>query len=153
MNSVDTQTGENDVLTEQVPSAVRAAADRAKAEAQKMSDDRRAHQRVPGLSLEWIDVARVKYGPEVHIVDLSTGGALLESDRPLAPGSRQALEIGGADRSLVVPFGVLRSRISALGTGGAIYRSACVFSKPLEIPELFSAESEILVSVAARTKS
>jgi hypothetical protein len=153
MNCVDTRIGENDVLTERVPSAVTAATERAKAEARKISDDRRAHARVPGVSLEWIDVARVKYGPEVNIVDLSTGGVLLESDHPLATGSRQALEIARADRSIVVPFGVLRSRISALGQRGAIYRSACVFSKPLELTQLAAAESKILVSASVGTKS
>src|SRR4030095_5677203 len=105
--------------------------------ARKISDDRRASRRVSGQALGWINVARVKYGPEVNIVDLSAGGVvlacdrvkygpqlnicdrsaggvLLESDRPLKPGSRQALEIAGpADRSVVVPFGVLRSRICA----------------------------------------
>jgi hypothetical protein len=153
MNSVNTRIAQNDALTEQVPSAVLAAANRAKAEAQRMSAERRAHPRVPGPSLAWIDVARVKYGPEVIIVDLSTGGVVLESDRPLAPGSRQSLEIAGADRSTVVPFGVLRSRISALDQRGAIYRSACVFSKPLALPDLAAAESGILMSGSVGTKS
>jgi hypothetical protein len=140
MDCVDNRTGENDgVLTERVPTAVRVAADRAKAEAQKMADERREHRRVPGTLLDWINVARVKYGPEVNIVDLSRGGVLLESDRPLKPGSRQALEIAGPERTIVVPFGVLRSRISAIEPRGAVYRSACVFSRPLELPELAAA--------------
>jgi hypothetical protein len=141
MDCVEPQTAEDDaVLTESVPTAVLAAADRAKAEARKISDDRRASRRVSGQALGWINVARVKYGPEVNIVDLSAGGVLLESDRPLKPGSRQALEIAGpADRSVVVPFGVLRSRISALAPQGAVYRAACAFSRPLELPELAEA--------------
>ena len=126
-------------MTEGVPPAVMAAADRAKAEAHRVTEERRAHRRVPGASLDWIEVARVKYGPEVNIVDLSRGGVLLESDRPLAPGSRQALEIAGPERSIVVPFGVLRSRISALAPQGAVYRAACAFSRPLELPELAAA--------------
>ena len=112
-----------------------------------MTDDRRKHRRVPGASLDWIEVARVKYGPEVKVVDLSRTGVLLESDRPLAPGSRQALEIAGPERSIVVPFGVLRSRISALAPQGAVYRSACSFTRPLELPEL--AAAAVSVPVAA----
>ena len=143
MDSADdqiTQIAEDDAqVSEGIPAAVRVAADRAKAEARKVSDDRRAHRRVPGRALDWINVARVKYGPEVNIVDLSRGGVLLESDQPLKPGSRQALEIAGAEKSIVVPFGVLRSRISALAPRGAIYRAACAFSRPLELPELAAA--------------
>jgi hypothetical protein len=140
MDCVDNQTAEDDAqATEGIPAAVQVATDRAKAEARKISDERRAHRRVPGRALDWINVARVKYGPEVSIVDLSRGGVLLESDRPLKPGSRQALEIAGAEKSIVVPFGVLRSRISALAPRGAIYRSACAFSRPLELPELAAA--------------
>ena len=140
MDCVDNQIAEDDAQAgEGIPAAVQVAADRAKAEAHKISDERRAHRRVPGRALDWINVARVKYGPEVSIVDLSRGGVLLESDRPLKPGSRQALEIAGAEKSIVVPFGVLRSRISALVPRGAIYRSACAFSRPLELPELAAA--------------
>jgi hypothetical protein len=137
-SSVDDQIAESviELLSERVPAAVMAAADRAKAEAQKITEERRAHRRVPGKALGWIEIARVKYGPDVNIVDLSRGGVLLESDRPLAPGSRQALEIAGPERSIVVPFGVLRSRITALEPRGAIYRAACAFSRPLDLPEL-----------------
>ena len=156
---IDVLLAEAELLTVEAPLAARAApvveavAERAPVEAQKAVDNRRAHTRVAGRSIEWISVARVKYGPEVKVVDLSTGGVLLESDRPLAPGSRQALEIAGVDRSIVVPFGVLRSRISSLGQGGPIYRSACRFTKPLDLPELATVENESLVAAAVGTKS
>ena len=67
MDSADNQIAqiaEDDAqVSEGIPAAVRVAADRAKAEARKVSDDRRAHRRVPGRALDWINVARVKYGP------------------------------------------------------------------------------------------
>ena len=75
---------------------------------------------MPGKALDWVQVARVKYGPEVSIVDLSAGGVLVESDRPLKPGSTQALEIAGPDKTIAVPFGVLRSKITSLGPKGAV---------------------------------
>ncbi len=124
-------------LTEAMP-AVLAAADRARAEAEEKKDNRRSHQRVPGKALDWVQVARVKYGPEVSIVDLSAGGVLVESDRPLKPGSKQALEIAGPDKTIVVPFGVLRSKITSLGPKGAVYRAACSFNRLLDLPELTS---------------
>jgi len=126
----------------EVPSAVMAAVDGAKAEAEKVSADRRNHRRVPGSSLDWLSAARVKYGPEVSIIDLSRGGVLLQSDRPLNPGSKQALEIVGTEKSIVVPFGVLRSKITALSSKGPIYRAACAFTRPLELPELAAAAAQ-----------
>ena len=128
-------------LTGTTPSAVLEATERARAEAQKVKDNRRSHKRVPGKALDWVEVARVKYGPEVSIVDLSKGGVLVESDRPLKPGSKQALEIAAGGKTIVVPFGVLRSKISALGPKGAVYRAACAFSRVLDLPQLANEEA------------
>jgi hypothetical protein len=138
MQSLDEKEAEGDSAAA-VPTAVMAAVDGAKAEAQKVSADRRSHRRVPGSKLDWLNVARVKYGPEVSIIDLSRGGVLLQSDRPLAPGSKQALEIVGTEKSIVVPFGVLRSKLTAIQAKGPVYRAACAFSRPLELPELINA--------------
>jgi hypothetical protein len=138
MDCVDHRTTEEEV--EGVPVAVKVATDRAMAEARKVSEERRAHHRVPGDALQSVNVARVKSSGEVNIVDLSCGGALLESDRPLRPGSRESLELSGPGRSIVVTVGVLRSRISALEPGGVIYRAACAFSRLLELPELAPAD-------------
>ena len=93
MDCIDNQTAEDDAqVTEGVPAAVQVATDRAKAEARKISDERRAHRRVPGRALDWINVARVKYGPEVNIVDLSRGGGTAgvgsAAEARLASGTR-----------------------------------------------------------------
>ena len=76
---------------------------------------------------------------------MSRGGVLLQSDRPLAPGSKQALEIVGTEKSIVVPFGVLRSKLTAIQAKGPVYRAACAFSRPLELPELVSAAAATIV--------
>src|SRR4051794_6051539 len=102
MDCVDHHVTEEEV--ERVPLAVKDAADRAIAEARKVSEERRTHHRVPGNALQSVNVVRVKSAAEVSIVDLSRGGALLESDQPLKPGSRQSLEIAGPERSIVVPM-------------------------------------------------
>jgi hypothetical protein len=137
MNWVENRGEENSPNGEAVPASVKVAADRAKAEARQISEERRAHRRVAGGTLAWMHAARVgDDGREVGILDVSRGGALLESGRPLRPGSRQSLEIAGPEKSIVIPFGVLRSRISALEPRGAIYRVACAFNWLLELPEL-----------------
>jgi hypothetical protein len=147
MQCVDEQIAETKApAAGRVPSSVVSATERARADAQKMAEDRRAHRRVPGKMLEWMSVARVKYGPDVTIVDVSPGGALLQSDRPLAPGSRQALEIVGPDKSIVVPFGVLRSRLTALDSRGTTYRAACSFGRPLDLPEFTQPASDVVAA-------
>ncbi|MEO7270885.1 MAG: PilZ domain-containing protein [Vicinamibacterales bacterium] len=140
-------------LTVAMPTAVFAATERARSEAQQKKENRRSHQRVPGAALDWVQVARVKYGPEVSIVDLSPGGVLVESLKPLKPGSKQALEIAGPDKTIIVPFGVLRSKITSIGPNGAVYRAACAFNRLLDLPGLtsdpgFDAPSQAQVDVA-----
>ena len=80
------------------PVAVLEATERARAEAEQAKDNRRSHRRVPRKALDWVEVARVKYGPEVSIVDISQGGVLVESDRPLKPGSKRRWKLPPAAR-------------------------------------------------------
>src|ERR1700730_4082029 len=81
--------------------------------------DRRAHPRLSARELRWLRAARLKYGPPVRLIDLSVGGALLESDAPLRPGSTLALELAGAgpvgSSPVVVPLRVVRCQLTGLG--------------------------------------
>jgi hypothetical protein len=101
--------------------------------------DRRAHPRLSAHELRWLRTARLKNGPLVTLIDLSVGGVLLESDDRLCPGSNLALELVGSSR-IVVPFRVIRSQIARL-RDGALYRGACAFSQPLEVPDLLDQSS------------
>jgi uncharacterized protein DUF6982/PilZ domain-containing protein len=96
--------------------------------------DRRAHPRLSAGELGWFRTARIKNGPRVTLIDLSVGGALLESDNRLCPGSVLALELVGSS-PIVVPLRVVRSQIASLREG-ALYRGACAFKRPLELPDL-----------------
>jgi uncharacterized protein DUF6982 len=96
--------------------------------------DRRAHPRLSAGELGWFRTARIKNGPRVTLIDLSVGGALLESDNRLCPGSVHALELTGSSQ-IVVPLRVVRSQIASLREG-ALYRGACAFKRPLELPDL-----------------
>src|SRR5262245_58492448 len=91
--------------------------------------DRRAHQRRSGHELEWLRLVRIVQGMEVRLVDLSEGGALLEVDSPLKPGTVLSLEISGAGLETVVPLEVLRCYVSSLRGNIATYRGACAFSR------------------------
>jgi hypothetical protein len=116
MDSADNQIAqiaEDDAqVSEGIPAAVRVAAGRAKAEARKVSDDRRLIAASP-VERSTGSASRASSRSEVSIVDLSRRCAA-ESDQPLKPGSRQALEIAGAE---VHRGAIRRSAQPNLGTG------------------------------------
>ncbi len=102
------------------------------------TDDRRAHVRLAAVDLPWIRLSRLRNGPAVALIDLSVGGALLEADVPLRPGSRLTLEIAGhaGEEPALAPMRVLRCEIAALDHVTTRYRGACEFVRPLELPAL-----------------
>ena len=97
-----------------------------------VASDRRAHPRISG-DLLLVQQARLKFGPSVAIVDLSAGGALLETAIPLRPGGASALELLAGERAAIVPFRVTRSYVVGL-QGPVLYRGACAFDRPLAMP-------------------
>jgi hypothetical protein len=96
--------------------------------------DRRAHQRRSGRDLEWLRLVRIAQGMDVRLIDLSEGGALLEVDSPLKPGTVLSLEISGVGLETVVPLEVLRCYVSSLRGNIAIYRGACAFGRLIALP-------------------
>jgi Family of unknown function (DUF6982) len=96
--------------------------------------DRRSHLRVPADQLSWIREVRLKYGPRVSLVDVSDGGALVQTDVRLRPGAELVMEIVGPQVH-AVPFRVLRSELARISEEGAIYRGACEFKRPLNLAE------------------
>ncbi len=72
-------------------------------------------------------------------MDLSAGGALIDSAVPLRPGAGLTLEIVGRGmNTVVVPLLVLRCQVSALQADRARYRGALEFKHPIELPDVGS---------------
>lgn len=96
----------------------------------------RAHRRFPASELPGLRAARVKYGPEVRVINLSAGGVLFETEGELRPDSTIVLELAGATRTFLVPSRVVRC--SSLESDGRLVRSsgACAFRRPLPIDDL-----------------
>lgn len=95
-----------------------------------MLSDRRTHQRLPDPPLS----CRIRPGHDAVVIDLSGGGALLETDRRLLPGAAIDLqwECGGAretTRARVIRACVCRVAATAVG-----YRAAIQFTH--EVPSL-----------------
>jgi hypothetical protein len=97
--------------------------------------NRRTYERLNASDLEWLKGARVKYGAEVRVLDISAGGMLLETEHQLAPDANVVLELIGPHSPILIPSRVLRCRAASLGEI-LRYQGACAFKRPLTIPEL-----------------
>jgi len=73
-------------------------------------------------------------GYSVSLIDISSGGALIEGSRPLRPGSRVHLQLTTKTRRLGLVAHVLRCSVVSLGAGqgGVQYRGALKFDEPCE---------------------
>jgi hypothetical protein len=99
--------------------------------------DRRVHTRLTPVELQNPITARLKYGDAVTLVDLSAGGALLETSMFLRPDTDMVLELldAGTRNVTDVVSRVLRSQVSGL-QGAVKYRGALVFDRPFSHPAL-----------------
>ena len=109
--------------------------------------NRRSEVRLSAEDASWLRGARLKYGPEVRVVDVSTGGILVESE-PLEPGANIVFELSGPKGTVLVPSRVLRSR-AITNEPKPSYHVACAFKRPLSI-ETLAAVAQDQKSVPAR---
>ena len=112
---------------------------------QGLYTNRRAHRRFLARELLGGGSARIKFGPPVSLVDISAGGALIETEARLRPDSEAVLELVGDLRHIIVPFRVVRCQVSALN-GSLLYRGACDFTRELDLSNLVlpSAVAEVV---------
>jgi hypothetical protein len=110
--------------------------------------NRRVHERLKPHDLHWLKGARLKYGPEVRILDLSAGGMLLETESALVQDANVVVELIGTN-PILVPSRVLRCRLASLGDIRR-YQGAFAFKRPLTIPELAAGSRRLSNPVVAR---
>ena len=97
--------------------------------------ERRGHMRLSLDDVRWLRSARLKYGPDVRVIDISPGGILVETEGQLRPDANIVFELSGPLRSILVPSKVLRCRVASFAEVMR-YQGACAFKRPLEIPDL-----------------
>jgi hypothetical protein len=97
--------------------------------------ERRGHLRLGPDDVRWLRSARLKYGPDVRVIDIAVGGILVETEGQLRPDSTIVFELAGPMHSILVPSKVLRCR-AATFADVMRYQGACAFKRPLEIPDL-----------------
>jgi hypothetical protein len=88
--------------------------------------DRRQQPRAPAGGIR----ARLRAGYRLLILDMSSGGALVEGRRPLPPGSHVDVQIEANGRRDIVTARVVRCAVSAIDAeSGVTYRAALSFIK------------------------
>jgi hypothetical protein len=97
--------------------------------------ERRASPRVPGLAMAGIERARLRPGRTAHIVDLSAGGALIETDWRLLPGMRVEIQVGEPIPLFRVAGRILRCHVALLDRERIRYRGALVFEEQVPFGE------------------
>ncbi len=75
--------------------------------------------------------ATLRPGCDVSVIDVSSGGALVQAHRPLRPGARVHVRLETDGRRLSLVAHVLRCVVWALnGEEGVVYRGALQFEHP-----------------------
>jgi hypothetical protein len=97
--------------------------------------ERRGHMRLGADDVRWLRSARLKYGPDVRVIDISAGGILVETEGQLRPDSSIVFELSGPLNPILVPSKVLRCRVATFDEVMR-YQGACAFRRPLDIPDL-----------------
>lgn len=97
--------------------------------------ERRGHLRLSQDDVRWLRSARLKYGPDVRVIDISAGGILVETESQLRPDTNIVFELSGPANTVLVPSKVLRCRVASFHEVMR-YQGACAFKRPLEIPDL-----------------
>jgi hypothetical protein len=107
---------------------------------QPVANNRRSESRLHPNEVTWFHGARSLYGADVHVVDISWNGILIETEHELAPGTTVTLELLGPHGSLHVAGRVLRSRRHAStdigrfnGSEIAWYEAGCRFNRRLDL--------------------
>ena len=94
--------------------------------------NRRIHERLKASDLYWLRGARIKYGADVRIIDISAGGVLLETESALTRDANVVVELTGAASPILIPSRVIRCRMASLGEI-LKYQGACAFKRPLAL--------------------
>src|SRR5512140_2747210 len=95
----------------------------------KTGIDQRAHPRMPPSVIPHLKAVRIVAGSEAKLINISRGGALIETDARLAPKSPICLRIVTAEAVLVLKGRVVYSRTAVLGSSTIRFQTAMQFDE------------------------
>ena len=101
------------------------------------ADDRRRTPRHGRVEEHGIVSAKVRPGRDASVVDVSAGGALLETAHRLLPGTAVELQLETSGGREIVRGRVLRCTVTSLRSTSVCYRGAVGFDRhlPWFVPE------------------
>ena len=82
-----------------------------------------------------MEQARLRPGRMAQVIDLSAGGALLETDWRLLPGTRVEIQLGLPVPRFCVAGRILRCHVARLERARIRYRGALAFEERLPLGE------------------
>lgn len=98
--------------------------------------ERRGHVRFSASELNGLQAARVKYGDDITVIDLSSGGVLFETTAPLIQEATIVLEFTGPTRIELIPSRVVRCQSMTRIDHSKRTKGACAFKRPLRLKDL-----------------
>jgi len=93
--------------------------------------ERRRALRLPPLPAGYQSQAIVRPGHYVHLLNLASGGALVEGHSRLRPGAFTELQVFRGQARLSLPASISRCRVSRLAP--LMYEAALRFDVPLDV--------------------
>ncbi len=96
--------------------------------------------------------ARLRPGRTAHIIDLSAGGALIETDWRLLPGMRVEMQVGEPVPLFRVAGRILRCHVALLDRERIRYRGALMFDEQLPFGEVATHGAEAADVVHLRSR-
>jgi CheY-like chemotaxis protein len=89
-----------------------------------------------GGELPWLNTVKLTWGPEMHVVNISRSGLLVESGIRFTLGNRAEFQIEADEQDFIVKARVVRSDVASVHSLGVKYIAAAVFDQPFETLEL-----------------
>jgi len=111
-------------------------------------DDRRRAPRRPKNQLPGLWSAKLPWGTEVTLVDVSRTGVLVETTSRVTLGSTLEFQFVGQNTNVSVPARILRTDVADVDAFGVRYRVAAAFNRELELLEAVATEHEATASVS-----
>ena len=114
--------------------------------------ERRASPRLSPDAFPSLNGAYLRGGASVELIDISTGGALVESEERLTPNTKISLKIATTEGTFLLQGRIVRSTISQL-KGGPRYRSGIAFDNrfPLQAVDSNPAIAEDIEAAAEQS--
>ena len=108
--------------------------------------ERRRHVRRAVADLGWSRAARLRPGLEAAVMDLSHGGARVETGTRLRPGMKTVLQLTTTDGESRVSGEVVRAWVSAIHADrGVLYSGALRFDQAMALPDEIEARQRAQV--------